>query len=142
MISDDVTAEALFVCEQCGECCRGFGGTYVTARDLSRISAYTGISETILLESYCEPSGKKIVLGRKPDGYCVFWDRICTIHPVKPRMCRAWPFIEGVLRVPGNWRIMADACPGIRAESPESAVIACVREQLAELDRNAEGESR
>lgn len=136
MISDPVTADALFECGKCGDCCRGFGGTYVTRMDIDNIAAYTCISLKIILEKYCERSGSRIVLGRKEDGYCIFWDGLCTIHPVKPRMCRAWPFIENVLRAPENWRVMAEACPGIRPDFPESAVVSCVREKLAELDRN------
>ena len=56
-----------------------------------------------------------------------FWDRICTIHPVKPQMCRRWPFIESVLRDVANWRIMASMCPGMMAEAPGSRVEECVR---------------
>ena len=32
----------LFTCTQCGDCCRGYGGTYVTDADIRRIAAFTG----------------------------------------------------------------------------------------------------
>jgi len=30
----------IFVCKKCGDCCKGFGGTYVTANDIEKIAAY------------------------------------------------------------------------------------------------------
>ena len=133
MSSDTPTAEDLFQCQQCGQCCQGFGGTYVSRSDIRNIAAYTGKSEADIRQSYCAGSGSKLVLGQQPDGYCVFWDQLCTIHPVKPRMCKAWPFIESVVYDPGNWDIMAGVCPGIRTGFAHSGIIQCVKEKLAEL---------
>lgn len=124
----------LFECRQCGECCRGYGGTYLTDADIENISSYTGIPRTKLIESYCSESAGKYVLRQKKDGYCVFWDGLCTIHPVKPRMCRAWPFIENLLREPSNWDAMAGACPGMRTGFDSKDVIRCTRKKLGELD--------
>jgi len=122
----------IFQCRQCGECCRGFGGTLVSAADEVAISEYIGVDRETFLSTYCVRSGSGRVLVQGEDGYCVFAENaLCKIHPVKPRMCRAWPFIEGVLKDPGNWRIMAGACPGIRADVPERTVIKCVRASLA-----------
>lgn len=124
----------IFNCKNCGACCRGFGGTYVTRENIEAIAGFFGTNPDRVLEKYCQTSGRKTVIAQKPDGYCVFWDGNCTIHPVKPRMCRAWPFIEGVLRAPENWRIMADSCPGITPDVSEPALVACVRYELARLD--------
>lgn len=134
MRSDDIAADDIFECQQCGQCCQGFGGTYVSPFDIRNIAAYTGIAEAEIRNRYCTASGSRLVLAQKPDGYCVFFDELCTIHPVKPRMCRAWPFIESVLRDPANWEIMAGVCPGIRSGFAQSTILRCVREQLAELD--------
>jgi Fe-S-cluster containining protein len=70
------------------------------------------------------------VLAQRADGYCIFWDKICTIHPVKPRMCRQWPFIESILVDAENWLIMADSCPGIRADVPVDTVQKYVKKKL------------
>jgi Fe-S-cluster containining protein len=131
----------IFQCRQCGECCRGFGGTLVTDADVTAIAEYLGISRESFVETYCARSGSGRVLVQGEDGFCTFAKKaLCQIHPVKPRMCRAWPFIEGVLRDPGNWRIMAGACPGIRADVPEWTVTRCVRAALAASGNPVPGE--
>ncbi|MFO8112126.1 MAG: YkgJ family cysteine cluster protein [Desulfosalsimonadaceae bacterium] len=135
MTSDaPVSGADIFECQNCGRCCCGFGGTYVTPQNIAEIADYLGLDSEQVRKDFCAPSGKKTVLAQKPDGYCVFWDEKCTIHPVKPRMCRAWPFIENVLRAPENWHIMADSCPGIKPGVSESTLVACVRHELARLD--------
>jgi Fe-S-cluster containining protein len=120
----------IFTCIQCGDCCKGFGGTYVAKKDISAIADYLGISETELLERYCVMSGSRPVLAQGEDGFCVFFDRNCSIHPVKPQMCRKWPYIESVLADPANWRIMADMCPGMQRDADPSQVVRCVRSYL------------
>ncbi len=30
----------IFDCKKCGECCKGYGGTYITAEDIKAIAAY------------------------------------------------------------------------------------------------------
>ena len=58
MLSDEDaerdTGDSVFSCKQCGECCIGYGGTFVTDQDIERISAYIsvdphGFVEKILL---------------------------------------------------------------------------------------------
>ena len=114
MPSDLLTSEELFQCTQCGECCKGFGGTYVNEADIEAIARFVGKSVETVRRRYCTPSGDRLVLVQQASGYCVFWDRNCTIHPVKPRMCRQWPFIPNLMADIGNWQIMAGSCPGIR----------------------------
>jgi uncharacterized protein len=131
MPCDLLTPDDIFNCQQCGDCCKGFGGTYVTPHDVQAIATFIHIDPEVFLEKYCQLSGKKPVLAQAENGYCVFWkDRICTIHPVKPRMCKAWPFIPSVLKDSQNWYIMAGLCPGIRADVTPSEIIACVGNQI------------
>ncbi len=116
MPSNPVTRADLFTCTQCGACCKGFGGTYVNETDIAVIADYLGLSPSLFKNSYCVPSGNRSVLTQRSDGYCIFWDRNCTIHPVKPHMCRTWPFISSLWVDVTNWYIMADACPGMRSD--------------------------
>lgn len=123
--------EDLFRCTLCGDCCKGFGGTYVSRADIAAIAAFLARDPADVIERCCYRSGGRTLLAQRPDGYCIFWDQACRIHPVKPRMCRRWPFIESVVADPGNWRIMAAVCPGMRADLPLDGVQECVRRVLA-----------
>lgn len=138
MTHDSVTADDLFQCQTCGECCTGFGGTYVTEKDIENIAGFIGVTPAAFLETYCRMSGGKPLIASGPDGKCVFFDpeRQCTIHSVKPKMCRAWPFIENLLRAPGNWALMAQACPGIRTGFTAEQIQACVRKELEALKKS------
>lgn len=131
MPSDPVSSAEIFDCQQCGDCCKGFGGTYISPDDILAIAAFIGMEPGPFQERYCQPSGKKWVLAQGENGYCIFWkDRLCTIHPVKPRMCKAWPYIPNVLKDPQNWYIMAGMCPGIRTDVSPSEIVACVRSKI------------
>ncbi|OGR55050.1 MAG: Fe-S oxidoreductase [Desulfobacula sp. RIFOXYB2_FULL_45_6] len=129
------TGDDIFSCRQCGDCCKGFGGTYVTARDIGRISAYIGFDPDRFSARYCEKSGSRDVLACGKEGYCIFFDREkqCTIHPVKPYMCKAWPFIEAVIRYPENWNMMANSCPGMKKDIPKEALERIVRREKENL---------
>lgn len=117
----------IFSCKKCGDCCKGYGGTFVTADDVEAIAAYIKTDPERFVADYCDMSGGKPVLAQADSGYCVFWDEVCTIHPVKPRMCRAWPFIESVLTDTNNWHIMASVCPGIRTDVSDDVIRAFVK---------------
>jgi len=123
----------IFNCKKCGECCKGYGGTFVTDKDIKAIAAYINSDPADFVKNYCVLSGNKPVIAQGKNGYCIFWDKICTIHPVKPRMCRAWPFIESVLTDITNWKIMAASCPGICTDVSDEAVKASVKKELSNL---------
>ena len=127
MRSNRPCMEDLFECRQCGDCCKGFGGTYLRPADIAAISHFIGTRPESFVTRYCSFSGGQPVLGQRPDGYCIFWDKICTIHPVKPRMCRKWPFIESLLVDGRNWLIMGDSCPGINRDVSADIVQEYVR---------------
>ncbi len=121
----------IFNCRQCGKCCLGYGGTYISDNDILRIAKFLNITENIFKENYCCKSGQKFVLGQKKNGYCILWDQVCTIHSVKPEMCRAWPFINALKADISNWKIMGTACPGIQTDIPEEMIKQVVSKELA-----------
>jgi len=122
--------EPVFACQKCGDCCCGYGGTYVSEADIRAIADYIHEDPERFKSRYCQLSGSRYVLAQSDNGYCLFWDELCRIHPVKPRMCRNWPFISAVLEDPANWRIMGDACPGIRTDLPDDIICRTVARQL------------
>ena len=126
----DVTPSDIFKCQQCGECCKGYGGTFVTENEIEVIAGYLNTDVENFVDNYCQMSGEKQVLAQGRDAYCIFWDKLCTIHPVKPRMCRNWPFIKSILVDINNLHIMATLCSGIRTDLPDSVVKECVRKEL------------
>jgi Fe-S-cluster containining protein len=126
----------LFVCTQCGDCCKGYGGTYVTSKEIDAIAAFIGVERDCFIGRYCQISGGRPLLAQGENGYCLFWDTVCTIHPVKPRMCRHWPFIAAVVKEAANWRIMAQACPGMRTELPETLIVQCVQTEIARRSKS------
>ena len=128
----EIRPEDIFQCDMCGDCCKGFGGTYVTEKEITTISNYLNIDSATFINMYCHITRIGTVLSQKKDGYCVFWDKKCSIHPVKPPMCKAWPFIEAVVTDVSNWHIMANACPGIRTDFPDRLIVACVRKVIAD----------
>lgn len=131
MPSLSLSPDDLFRCKRCGDCCRGFGGTYVSRQDIEAIAAFLATDPADLIDRCCQRSGGRYLLAQRADGYCIFWDQTCTIHPVKPRMCRRWPFIESVLADASNWGIMAALCPGMRTDVPLERIQDCVRRILA-----------
>ena len=138
MDADNLTGKDIFECTLCGDCCNGFGGTYVTQQDIENISEFIHGDPASFLEKYCDPSGSRHVLTRGDDGRCIFFDtdQQCTIHPVKPYMCRAWPFIKTLIHHPENWDIMANSCPGMKKGVDNGVVQAVVEMEKAKLDKS------
>ncbi len=116
------TGDDIFECTQCGECCRGFGGTYVTSEDIERISRFIQCDPDTFVPRFCDMSGSRPVLTLGKKGKCIFFDELCTIHEVKPYMCRAWPFIQALVDHPENWEAMAGSCPGMKKGVPEESI--------------------
>ena len=133
MPSDSAHPEDLFACQKCGDCCKGYGGTVVTATDIDAISRHIGEDPERFVEKYCSRCGEKLILAQEKNEYCIFWNAVCTIHPVKPRMCRTWPFIESILKDLTNWWIIADSCPGIRTDIVPHLLEKCVRQMLSDM---------
>jgi len=127
-----ITSKDIFHCQQCGECCTGYGGTYITPKDIDAIADFLKTDANEFVENYCQISSDKPVLKVGDNGKCLFFDDKvqCTIHPVKPRMCKAWPFIKNVIKAPGNWEIMSGACPGIKTGFDIEDIKRCVQEEI------------
>lgn len=129
-MGSEAACEGLFACTRCGDCCKGYGGTYLSETDIAAISRYLGVSVDRLVAHYTRQSGSRLLIAQGENGYCLFWDKGCAIHPVKPTMCRQWPFIRSILVDVSNWQVMAESCPGMDADAPDQLVIDCVKKAL------------
>ncbi len=127
------TSKDIFTCQQCGDCCQGFGGTYVSNEDIKKIADFLKIDEKAFIKKYCVPSGSRYVLNQGSDEKCIFFDGLCSIHHVKPYMCRAWPFIETVVNHPENWNAMANSCPGMVKNVPAKKIKEIVAKEIEKL---------
>ncbi len=134
IVSDLPDSSAYFQCQKCGECCKGYGGAFVSSREIERISRHLRIDSDEFVKQYCQWSGKRPHIKASDSGHCVFWDDVCTIHQVKPRMCKLWPFIESMIVDPTNWNILKSVCPGIRGSMGPQKLTECVRQALADYE--------
>jgi uncharacterized protein len=104
----------LFECTQCGTCCQGEGGIYLTAQEIDRIARFLTVSWQQFLIKYCLKKNGKVYIHIREDGYCHFaHEGRCLIHEVKPFPCRQWPFFPPMLMDQPNWETARNSCPAL-----------------------------
>jgi Fe-S-cluster containining protein len=104
-----------FQCRQCGDCCAGRGGIHVKPREVEEMAALLGMSVEEFCRRYLEASALGPRLAVADHGSCVFLltGNLCRVHPVKPFICRQWPFLPALLVDPDELEHAKGACPGI-----------------------------
>ena len=107
-------AMGLFECTQCGTCCQGEGGIHLTPEEIDRISDFLNCSPRDFLKKFCLEKNNRIYIHIREDGYCHFSrEGKCSIHAVKPRPCRKWPFLDPMLSDQPNWETVRLSCPAL-----------------------------
>lgn len=107
----------VFHCRQCGECCRGEKGILVTAAELQAMAALLGLSGEDFARLYLVETGLGPQLASK-NGACIMQEgTLCRVHPVKPRICREWPYLTALLTYADEFEAAKEACPGITPAS-------------------------
>ncbi len=113
-----------FECLHCGRCCAGpeEGYVWVTQEEIAAISEYLAIPADQMLEKYARPvAGRYSLIEQEGTQDCIFLvpdpdapeQRTCTVYPVRPAQCRAWPFWPHNLTSPQAWNAAAEQCGGI-----------------------------
>lgn len=103
-----------FTCTSCGKCCTGFEGyVWVDEARIKTIADFLGLSVEATAQRYVRQVGKRLSLVEKKNYDCVFWDKGCTIYPVRPTQCRTFPFWPENLESPEDWEEVAGECPGV-----------------------------
>lgn len=122
METDDSTR--VFACRQCGECCHGDKGILVTPEEARRLAAFLCLTMKELYRDYLIPSPLGPQVATR-NGACIFLeDNRCRVHPVKPRICRQWPFLPALLAHPDEFAAAKEACPGLAPECRHAEFVA------------------
>jgi len=107
------TPRPVFDCRQCGDCCQGRGGIFVRPEEVEEMAALLKMSPEEFYARFVEVSSQGPHL-TTVNGFCVFLeDNHCRVHPVKPFICRQWPFLPALLVDPEELEGAKGACPGI-----------------------------
>ena len=82
-----------FECQRCGNCCRGDGIVRVTPEEVRAIAEFLNIPVQECYNRYTIQVHDGYWLKDKPNKDCIFLEgNLCSIHPVKPRQCRDFPW--------------------------------------------------
>jgi Fe-S-cluster containining protein len=107
----------VFHCQKCGECCRGEGGILVTPPELEAMAAHLGLTPEDFTVRYLVETPLGLQLASR-EGSCIMQKgTLCQVHPVKPRICREWPFLPALLAHADEFEAAKEACPGIFREA-------------------------
>ncbi len=130
-----VAPRVRFRCTLCGECCKRYW-IPVTHVDVFRIAEYSGLSPEQFVTFFDKEmttgwdypeirlaNGRYyMILAKRPDGSCIFnryaenGRLICSVHPVKPLVCRFYPFVYWVKDDVVYFEVLDKAigyCPGL-----------------------------
>ena len=94
------TIRERFVCERCGNCCKGEGVVQVDDEQAQGIADFLGLSKRSFLGKYAKPVLDGAYWLKEIDNeerWCVFLEQDaqglygCAINPVKPDQCGSYP---------------------------------------------------
>lgn len=125
--------QPVFSCRQCGECCRGEKGILVTTAELEAMAGYLGLSTADFASRYlvATPLGPQLATRL---GTCVMQEgSLCRVHPVKPRICRQWPFLPALLAHADEFEAAKEACPGIGADIAHADFVRASQDEEQQL---------
>ena len=105
----------VFQCQQCGDCCSGRGGIFVKPDEVEAMAALLNLAVEEFCRRFVEASALGPRLTIADNGFCVFLmeGNLCRVHPVKPFICRQWPFLPVLLVDADELEQAKTACPGI-----------------------------
>lgn len=112
------TIKKVFDCQACGQCCHGEGGIYIDRERSQKIADSLGLSRAEFEAKYTGLRHGRREIKTGSDGACLFLkDNRCAIHPVKPDICRQWPYLPGALTEEIGFTVIRDNCPGFDPEA-------------------------
>lgn len=116
----------VFDCRMCGQCCEGEGGIILSPFDLQRLHDGLQLEKQAFLDNYAVYRNGKWQIKTGEDGNCIFFreGKGCSVHSIKPNVCRAWPFFRGNMADAESLYLAKDFCPGIRSDATHEEFVA------------------
>jgi uncharacterized protein len=124
----EISERPVFSCRQCGDCCHGERGILVTPAAHRAMAAYLGLPPEAFAARYlvATPLGPQVA---SRDGACALQQGgLCLVHPVKPRICREWPYLKALVDHADEFEAAKGACPGLTADAGHEEFIKAARE--------------
>ena len=106
-----------FECQRCGQCCgdisRKKRKILLLKSEVKRIADITGLREEGFATKLPANGPYRYVM-KKKGGKCVFLERnSCKIYPLRPIVCRTYPFSVEKTRSKDYIFKVSDECPGV-----------------------------
>jgi len=125
----EIVQRPVFSCRQCGECCRGEKGILVTPAEHEAMAAYLHLTPQDFAARFLVETAMGPQLATR-NGSCVMQkDELCLVHPVKPRICREWPFLQALLEHADEFAAAKEACPGLAPDAGHAEFVQEAREK-------------
>lgn len=126
--------ERRFECTLCGRCCRRPGVVVIEPDELVRIAHSLQIGADAVVQRYGLSATERGFWLELDGVACPFLlDDRCSIHEIKPRQCRTYPFWPEIVGDDAAWQAEAEHCPGIgRGPSWADAEVQAMLELLGE----------
>jgi Fe-S-cluster containining protein len=87
---------------------------WITDEEIERMAAHLKMPVARFMRQHVRRVGNRLSLVELKNGDCVLLkDGKCSVYPVKPVPCSTFPFWEGPLASPEQWRETAKECEGI-----------------------------
>lgn len=104
-----------FECTRCGACCRQPGLVWLHPDEPARLAAHLGLTTHGFAARYLRRDGDRwaIVVEEGSPGCPLLDGDLCSVEPVKPGQCRAYPFWRELVDDPAAWRAEGAKCEGI-----------------------------
>jgi len=84
-----------FECKRCQRCCEQPGSVYLKEGESERIASFLEQDVYAFVNESCDLEDRtKLVLKKREDDGCIFLTETgCSIHEVKAKQCRDFPFL-------------------------------------------------
>jgi len=90
----DLSSAPVFVCRQCGQCCRWVGIVRIRPEEIDPIARSLGLAPEEFIARYTRLAADRrgLILTEAADGSCILLeDNACRIQAAKPQQCRDFP---------------------------------------------------